>query len=146
LLRRDSPLKAAEYCRRASEAEPSNVTHVVGYAAALVQAKRFDTAVGVLRKVIAIAPDNSTAHANLATALFELKRYVEAREQYEWLAVKQPNLAAAYYFLAICYDRLGKNLDAMANYQQYLRLADPEKNKLDIDKVNLRLSQMQKKK
>ena len=35
-------------------------------------------------------------------------------------------------------------MDAMANYQLYLRLADPEANKLDIEKVNLRLPQLQK--
>jgi tetratricopeptide (TPR) repeat protein len=145
VLRRDSPLRAIDYCRRAAEAEPSNLRYVIGYAAALVQAKQFDTATAVLRKVIAAAPDNSTAHANLAAALFEQKRYAEAREQYEWLTLKQPDLAAAYYFLAICYDRLGKELDAMANYQQYLRRADPAANKPDIEKVNLRLSQMRKK-
>jgi tetratricopeptide (TPR) repeat protein len=145
MLRRDAPLKAADYCRRASEAEPSNVVPAIGYAAALVQAKQFDTAVFILQKLIKIAPDNSTAHANLATALFELNRYEDARAEYEWLTLKQPKLAAAYYFLAVCYDRLGKELDAMANYQLYLRLADPAVNKIDIDKVNLRLAQLQKK-
>src|SRR4029079_1429111 len=30
LLRRDAPLKALDYCRRASEAEPANIAHVVG--------------------------------------------------------------------------------------------------------------------
>lgn len=145
MLRRDAPMKAAEYCRRASEVEPSNISPAIGYAAALVQAREFDTAVFVLRGLTRIAPENSTAHANLATALFELKRYNDAIVEYEWLTSKQPNLAAAYYFLAVCYDRLGKDLDAMANYQQYVRLADPAANKLDIEKVNLRVEQLQKK-
>lgn len=144
MLRREEPLKAIEYCRRASEAEPANLAHVIGYGGALVQAKQFDTAVILLRKVIGIAPDNSTARANLGTALFELKRYAEAREQFEWLTMKQPNLAAAYYYLAICLDHLGKYADAMANFQQFLRLADPVANKLDIEKVNLRLPALQK--
>jgi tetratricopeptide (TPR) repeat protein len=145
LLRRDAPLKALDYCRRASEAEPANIAHVIGYAAALVQARQFDKAVALLRKLIEIAPDNSTAHANLATALFELKRYAEAMAEFEWLTSKQPNLAVAYYFLAICHDQLREFPGAIANYQQYLRLADPVANKLDIEKVTLRLSQMQKK-
>lgn len=145
MLRRTDPRKAIDYCRRAFTAEPSNPAHAVGYAAALVQAKQFDTAVVILRRLITITPDNWTAHANLATALFELKRYDEAREQYEWLTTKQPGLAAAYYFLGICFDRLGKKPDAMANYQQYLRLADPAVNKLDIERVKLRLEQLQKK-
>jgi tetratricopeptide (TPR) repeat protein len=144
LLRRDAPLKAIDYCRRSSEAEPGNIGHVIGYAAALVQARQFDKAVNLLRKLIEIAPDNSTAHANLATALFELKRYAEAKAEFEWLTAKQPNLAVAYYFLAICHDQLREFPDAMANYQQYLRLADPVANKLDIEKVTLRLPELQK--
>lgn len=145
IYRISDPTKALDFCRRASEAEPSNVNHAVGFGAALVQAKRFEIAVAVLRKIIEIAPDNSTAHANLATALFELKRYREARAEYEWLATKQPNLVVAYYFLAITHDRLGEVADAVANYQQYLRIADPVANKLEIEKVNLRLLALQKK-
>lgn len=139
------PTKALDFCRRASEAEPTNVNHAVGFGAALVQAKQFDTAVTVLRKIIELAPENSTAHANLATALFELKRFVEAKTEFTWLTTKQPNLAAAYFFLAITHDRLGEYADAAANYQKYLRIADPVANKLDIEKVDLRLPVLMKK-
>lgn len=138
------PQKAVEYCRRASEAEPTNVNHAIGFGAALVQARQFDSAVNVLRKVLAVAPDNSTAHANLATALFESKRYQEAKSEYEWLTAKQPNLAIGFYFLAITHDRLNEYMDASANYQQFLRIADPVANKLEIEKVNLRLPALDK--
>lgn len=144
VLRIENPAKALEYCRRASEAEPSNLNHAVGYGAALVQAKQYLTAVGLFKKIIEIAPDNYTAHANLAVSLFQLKRYEEAKTEYLWLAEKQPDLAITYYFLGIVYDQLAQYLDAMANYQQFLKLADAEKNKLEIDKVNLRLPSLQK--
>jgi tetratricopeptide (TPR) repeat protein len=139
LLRIDAPAKALDYCRRASEAEPSNVRHAIGYAAALVQTKRYDEAVALLKKLLTHAPDNSTLHANLATALFQLKRYQEAKAEYLWLTEKQPDLAGAYYFLAITHDQLGEYLDAAANYNQFLKLADPEQSKLEIEKVNLRM-------
>lgn len=144
LYRRDAPAKALTYCRQASEAEPNNIKHAIGFGAALVQAKQFETAVGLFKKILTLAPDNSTVHANLATALFELKRYAEARAEYAWLINAQPKSAAAYFFLAIVYDQLGEYMDAMANYQQYLRLADPVENKLEIDKVNLRLPILQR--
>ncbi|MBK8464429.1 MAG: tetratricopeptide repeat protein [Chloracidobacterium sp.] len=139
------PTKALEFCRRASEAEPTNANYAVGFGAALVQAKQFDAAVNVLRKIIEIAPENATAHANLATALFESKRFREAKAEYTWLTTKQPNLAAAYFFLAITHDRLEEYADAAANYQHYVRIADPVANKLDIEKVNLRLPTVLKK-
>jgi protein O-GlcNAc transferase len=144
LYRRDAPARALDYCRRASEAEPNNINHAVGFGAALVQAKQFDAAVNILRKILKIAPDNSTAHANLATALFQLKLYGEAKAEFLWLAAAEPGSPGAYFFLGVVHDQLSEYLDAMANYQQYLRLADPVANKLDIDKVNLRLPALQK--
>ena len=131
--------KALDYCRRASEAAPNDVQPVIGYSAALVQAKRYEEAIGILRKLVAMVPNNSTARANLATALFQLKRYPEAKAEFRWLTDNQPNQAIAYYFLGIVHDHLLEFADAAANYQQFLRLADPESSKLEIEKVNMRL-------
>ncbi|HQX57073.1 MAG TPA: tetratricopeptide repeat protein [Pyrinomonadaceae bacterium] len=144
LYRVDAPAKALDYCRRASEAEPNNINHVVGLGAALVQAKMYEPAIGLFRKLLTIAPDNSTVHANLGTALFQLKRYAEAKQEYGWLVSKQPDLPIAYFFLAICHDQLAEYLDAMANYQQFLRIADPSKSQLEIDKVQLRIPILQR--
>ncbi|MGI8639343.1 MAG: tetratricopeptide repeat protein [Pyrinomonadaceae bacterium] len=144
LLRKENPGKALDYCRRASEAEPNNLNHAVGYGAALVQAQQYENAVSLFRRLLQIAPDNYVAHANLATALFQLKKYEEAIPEFFRLTEKQPDLPITYYFLAISHDSLGKYMDAMANYQQFLRLADAAENKLEIEKVNLRLPSLQK--
>jgi len=138
------PNKSLEYCRQAAEAAPTEVQPIVGYGAALIQAKRYDEAVVVLRRLITIAPDNATARANLATALFQLKRYPEAKNEFRWLTDHQPEQPIAYYFLAIVHDQLAEFPDAAANYQQFLRLANPESSKLEIEKVNLRLPVVQK--
>jgi tetratricopeptide (TPR) repeat protein len=143
LLRTENPPKALNYCRRASEAEPDNINHAVGFGAALVQARQFERAVTLLKKIRQAAPDNYTARANLATALFQLKRFPEAKTEYQWLTEKQPDLPAAYYFLAIAHDNLGEYLDAMANYQLFLKHADATSDKLEIEKVNLRLPSLQ---
>ena len=90
------------------------------------------------------APDNFTVHTNLATALFQLKRLPEAKTEYLWLLEKQPDLVIAYYLLGITHDQLGEYLDAMANYQLFIKRADPVQNKLEIEKVNLRLPGLQK--
>ncbi len=138
-FRATDPAKALDYCRRASEASPNDVQPVIGYGAALVQAKRYADAVTILRRLVSIAPDNTTARANLATALFQLKRYPEAKAEFRWLTDNQPDQPAAYYFLGIVHDQLLEFTDAAANYQQFLRLANPELSKLEIEKVNLRL-------
>ncbi len=142
--RRDQPQKALDYCRRASAAEPDNVNHAVGFGAALVQAKQFEAAATLLKRIVTIAPDHATAHANLGSALFQLKRWAEAKVEFRWLTEKQPKEATAYYLLGISHDQLGEYLDALANYQQYVRLADPVRDVTDIEKVKLRLPQVEK--
>ena len=143
-FRVQNPIKAIEYCRRASELEPNELSHAIGFGAALVQAKQYDQAAALFRKLLTIAPENATIRANLATALFQLKRYAEAKAEFRWLTEKQPDTPAAFYFLGIVYDQLREYLDALATYQQFLRIADAEKDKLDIEKVNLRLPAVQR--
>lgn len=139
-----NPAKAIEYCRRASTLEPNEISHAVGFGAALVQAKQYDQAAQLLRKLLTIAPEHVTIRANLATALFQLKRYPEAKIEFRWLTEKQPASPAAYYFLGITHDQLGEYLDAMANYQQFLKLANADADKLDIEKVNLRIPALER--
>jgi len=144
LLRTENPAKALDYCRRAYEVEPSNLNYVIGFGAALVQAKQYENAVTIFRQIIAVAPDNYTARANLAISLYQLKRYPEAKTEYRWLSEKQPDLAITYYFLGVIHDHMQEYMDAMANYQLFLKYADPGVNKLDIERVNLRLPSLQK--
>jgi tetratricopeptide (TPR) repeat protein len=144
LLRVNEPLRAMDFCRRASEAEPNKIEHAVGYGAAMLQAKQFGPASALFQKLVGIAPDNITVRANFATALFQLKRYNEAKAQFTWLSEKQPSNAVAYFFLAVSHDELGEYPDAMANYQLFLKHADAKTNQLEIDKVNLRLPILQR--
>jgi len=144
LLRVTEPVRAMEFCRRASDAEPNKVDHAIGYGAAMLQAKQYAPAAALFQKLVGIAPDNYTVRANFATALFQLKRYNEAKAQFTWLTEKQPANAAAYFFLAVSHDELGEYPDAMANYQLFLKNADAKTNQLEIDKVNLRLPILQR--
>ncbi len=144
LYRIKDPIKALEYCRRASELEPQNISHAAGFGAALVAAKRYSDAIRILRKLLEYQPDNFTVRANLATALFQLNNFPEAKVEFQKLTEMREDLAPAYYFLGICHDRLGEYMDAMANYQSFLRLADPKVSQLEIDKVHLRLPILQR--
>jgi tetratricopeptide (TPR) repeat protein len=143
LSRTTQPEKALEYCRNASQIEPGEINHAIGYGAALVQLKRYPSAVTLFQSLLGSSPENYTIKANLATALFQMKRYEEAIVEYRWIISKQPKLAIAYYFLAISHDELENYLDAMANYQQFLKLAD-DSFQLEIEKVRLRMPTLQK--
>ncbi|HEY5074809.1 MAG TPA: tetratricopeptide repeat protein [Pyrinomonadaceae bacterium] len=142
VTRRSDPQKSGESYRRANQIDPANPTYAIGYAAALVQLRRFAAAETVLRRVIAAAPNEYTAHTNLALALFELKRYSEALPEYEWAAATKPEIAATYFFIAAAHDNLGEYQQALDAYEKFLSRADPTNNKLDIEKVNLRLPRL----
>ena len=137
--RTDSPARSLEFYRQAAELKPDAPEYALGYAAALIQARRFAEALAILRRVVRADPQNYIAHANLATALYELKRYPEAIPEYEWLVAAKPEVAVAHYFIATAHDYLGEYPEALASYEKFLAVADARLNQLEIDKVNLRL-------
>lgn len=142
VTRRSDPQKSAESYRRANQIDPDNPKYATGYASALVQLRRFAEAESILRRVIAAAPNEYSAHANLALALYELKRFAEALPEYEWLAATRPEIAATYFFIATAHDNLAEYQQALDAYEKFLARADPTNNKLDIEKVNLRLPRL----
>jgi tetratricopeptide (TPR) repeat protein len=138
-LRTTDPARSLELYRQAAEIEPRNIRYATGYAAALVQARRFAEAAVILRRLLDVQPDNFAAHTNLATALYELKQFPAALAEFNWLIEKKPDLVVAYFFIATAHDFLGEYTDALAAYETFLQRADAQKNQLEIDKVNLRL-------
>jgi tetratricopeptide (TPR) repeat protein len=137
--RRIDPAKSQDYYYRANQIDPKNPRYALGYGAALIQARKFAEAEPILKRVIAATPDDYTAHANLALALYEMKRFAEALAEYEWLANAKPEIAATYFFIATAHDNLGEYIQARDAYEKFLAHADPANNKLEIEKVNLRL-------
>ena len=138
------PAKSLDFYRRASEIQPQAAEYAIGYAAALVQARRFADAAQILRQVVRLEPQNYAARANLATALYEAKRYSEAIPEYEWILAAKPETAVAYYFIATSHDYLGQYPEALASYEKFLSAADATKNQLEIDKVKLRLPSLRR--
>jgi len=137
--RTDSPSRSLDYYRQAAEIKPDAPEYALGYAAALIQARRFDEAAMILRRVVRVDPQNYAAHANLATALYELKRYSEALPEYEWIVAAKPDATVAHYFIATAHDYLGEYPEALASYEKFLAIADAKTNQLEIEKVKLRL-------
>jgi tetratricopeptide (TPR) repeat protein len=137
--RTDDPARSLTFYRKASEIQPDAPEYALGYAAALVQARRFAEAAGILRQVVKANPDNYAAHANFATALYEGKRYQEAIPEYEWILAAKPEISVAHYFIATSHDYLGEYPEALRAYEKFLAVADPKTNQLEIDKVKLRL-------
>ena len=138
-LRTTEPQKSLEHYRRAAELAPDKIDYATGYASALVQMRRFNEAVALLRRILQRAPEDYAAHANLATALDNLKQPADALVEYQWLNRARPELAVTYFLIARSYDLLGEYEQALSAYEIFLAKADPAQNGLEIEKVNLRL-------
>ncbi len=139
LLRRSDPARSLELYKRAVEIEPRNAEYATGYAAALIQLRKFAEAATILQRVIQAVPDNYAAHANMAAALYELKLYKQAIVEYKWINGARPDLAVVFFFIGSAHDQIGEYEDALAAYENFLRGADAQANALEVDKVNLRL-------
>lgn len=144
LYRTKNPERALELCRLAAKSEPDNLLFVVRYSAALLQAGKLSEATVVLQQLKLRAPDNRTIRANLAAALFQQKRWQEAKVEYEWIAETQPEKVIAFYFLGIISDELREYVSALANYERFVSSADPSLNRLEIEKVGLRLPSLRR--
>lgn len=149
LYQAKQPEKALEQYQQAAALEPDNPNHKIGAASSLVKLRRFDEAIAMLRQLLATQLRDDlayTAHANLATALFEKDDYANAAVEYVWLLdhqTEKKRAAITLYFLGICFDRLGDYTQALKAYNQFLTLATPEQQ-LEIDKVKLRLPSLQR--
>ena len=142
--RTDDPNRSLELYRKASELEPRQAEYAVGYAAALVQARRFVDAAYILRQVVKNDPQNYPAHANLATALYEAKQFSAAIAEFEWISAAKPEVIVTQYFIATSHDYLGEYPEALAAYEKFLASADANTNQLEIEKVKLRLPTLQR--
>lgn len=152
LLVVNQPEKALEQYQAAAKLEAKNANHQIGIGSALVKLKRYDEAVALLTPLLTQALDAErlyTVHANIATALFELKDYPGAAREYVWLLDylakrgEQKKTAVTTYLLGVCFDKFGDFEQALKAYQQFLSLATSEQQ-LEVEKVKLRLPSLQR--
>lgn len=140
----DKPEIAAEFYQKAIQADPANNRARVQLGAALVRSMRYDAALPVLAEAISREPNNYPAHANLATAHFKLKQYLQAAREFIWVVRARPEVAASYFFLAISFDRIGDCEQALRAYQEFVRRADRDANKKELEEASLRVSLLER--
>jgi len=109
-----------------------------------VRSQQYEPALALLSEAISRDGNNYAAHANLATALFKLRRYPEAAGAFSWLISAKPDVPASYFFLAISLDRVGNCAQALNQYGEFVRRADTEANKSELLEANSRISQLQR--
>jgi len=141
---KDKPALAADCYRKAVELDPSNNRARVQLGSSLVRSMQYEPALPILTDAIARDQNNYAAHANLATALFKLKRYPESAREFLWVIRAKPDVAASYFFLAISLDKLGDCAQALRGYNEFVRRADSAANKNEVEEATSRAGQLQR--
>lgn len=133
------PALAAQAYAQALKGDEQNVDYRVGLSAAFLKMRQYSHALNVALEAVKRAPDHYYAHTNAATALFQLQQFAAAAEHFEWIVAHKPDTAIAYYFLGICYDKLGQYERALPAYETFLRLANADQHRAEADNVRFRL-------
>jgi serine/threonine-protein kinase len=105
--------------RRAIELNPNSaLAHVDLGLSVLLPQRRFDEAIGEIRRSVALDPLSSNTNSLLAFALLLAERYEDAEKQARKTIVLDPMRSEPYLFLGQALYWQGKNREAMAAMQE----------------------------
>lgn len=113
-------------------------------AVTLLREGKYPDAAAAYREILKKEPNSYPAHAGLATALFKLDQFAEAAQHFVIVLNQRSDVPATYFFLGVCFDKLGDYPQALKAYEAFLSIAKPEQNQLEIDKINLRLPSLKR--
>jgi tetratricopeptide (TPR) repeat protein len=84
--------------------------------------KRVDEAISQFREYARVAAGDANSWDSLGEGLFEKGEYDAARDSFTKATSVSPSWPTPVYHVARCYDRQGKNEDALKHYRKYLTM------------------------
>jgi tetratricopeptide (TPR) repeat protein len=116
---------AREAFEEATVIDPKGIQAWRNLAFAHYRLEDMDAAIATYRQIIALAPDDSSAHANLGAVCIQEKRYPEAAEALAKLIEISPGDASTHVNLGIAYEQLEQLNEAESAYKKAIEL-DPD--------------------
>ncbi|CAD5372300.1 hypothetical protein RA210_U20283 [Rubrivivax sp. A210] len=107
--------------------QEAEVTQRFEQAVVMLHARQYEHAATALNRVLTLAPRLPEAHANMGYALLGLARPRQARAFFEGAIELRPDLANAYYGLALAWEAEGDVAMATGAMRSYLHLARSER-------------------
>ncbi len=128
LIERGMPEKGFQLLRRAVAYAPGSPGALNNLAVELCRIERFDEAMGVFDKLLALDPTSADTHYNRARALQQLRRFGPARDGYCRVLELRPDHAGALTNLGVVAQELGDPDGALARFDAALAAnpANPE--------------------
>jgi len=103
--------------------EPEDVRVLSTAGTACLMIEQYDKAVRYFARYAESAPDDASAHSNLADALYRAGRPAETARECHKAIELDPNGASAYYFLGRVHRDQNENEEAVKAFERFLELA-----------------------
>lgn len=116
------PEEAIRVFSKGAQLQPENANMQIGLAHAMIEAGRYEDALGQLRNVLPRASNNSTAHLLLGDVYLNQGNLAEAAREYSQALNLEPKQVWAMYGLGRVYAAQGRRADAIAAWQGALQI------------------------
>lgn len=120
--------RAEKYLQRAVEGSPDNWSFVTNYAVTLLSLKKYDEAIEIVKKAIALDPGKPASYENLIAALKGAEQHELAIEEGLKAVRRYPKDSKIQSSLGLVYLELGQEDEAIACFERSIEL-----NKLNAD-------------
>ncbi|HJV51945.1 MAG TPA: cbb3-type cytochrome c oxidase subunit I [Noviherbaspirillum sp.] len=112
--------------RHAAQKRDEEIARQFAEGAALLSAKQYQAAAGVLHRVLELAPQMPEAQVNMGFAMIGLEKYAMARDFFDTAINLRTTQINAYYGLAIALEGLGDLEGALGAMRTYLHRSKPD--------------------
>jgi predicted O-linked N-acetylglucosamine transferase (SPINDLY family) len=113
--------RAVQACRRLLDADPQDFDALTLLGVIAAHTNRAAEASDLLKRAVAVRPDDAAAHANYGNVLFGFGRLEEALDNYQRALEIRPDLAEAHYNRANVLRELRRHTESLAGYERALR-------------------------
>jgi tetratricopeptide (TPR) repeat protein len=118
--------EAVKQLQLAAEKDPNQPNIYANLGFALTQLKKYDEALAVYNKALALKPDDAATHSLISLALAGAGKIEEATQEVQQVAKLDPSIAGqAYYNLGIILTNRGKSKEAVESFKKAIEI-DPK--------------------
>ncbi len=123
---------SAIYSKKAVENGGDFAEAYNNYGYALAQLGKYDEALKMVDKSLALKPDSAAALDSKGFALFGMGKYPQAQEAYQEALRQDPTIGEIYLHIGQTYDKMQQFDKALKSYQTYLQMIPEAPDKAEV--------------
>lgn len=115
--------KSDKYFIKTIDAKPKFIEQAyIAFSQALYNAKRYDAAIPVYKRILEHQPKNALVYNNLGNCFYQTDKLVEANQAYESAIKFKPDYSEAFTHLGLTFRGMGEKEKAVSAFEQAIKL------------------------